>query len=72
MDFLSVGVIQNLMMAVILVDGVIVIENAVCEFEIVDLVIFFNEMGVKVKGVGIEIIIIIGVEKFYGMIYNVV
>lgn len=29
-------------MVVILVEGIIVIENVVCEFEIVDLVNFFN------------------------------
>lgn len=38
MDMVSVGVIENLLMVVVLVDGIIIFENVVCEFEIVDLV----------------------------------
>lgn len=52
MDIVSVGVIENLMMVVVLVDGEIVIENVVCELEIVDLVNCLNSMGVKIIGVG--------------------
>lgn len=38
MDMVSVGVIENLMMVVVIVEGIIVLENVVCELEIVDLV----------------------------------
>ena len=62
MDFPSVGATQNLMMAATLADGVTVIENAAREPEIVDLAIFLNEMGAKVKGAGTETITVTGVE----------
>ena len=50
------------MMAATLADGVTVIENAAREPEIVDLAVFLNKMGAKVKGAGTESITITGVE----------
>ena len=72
MDFPSVGATQNLMMAATLADGVTVIENAAREPEIVDLAIFLNEMGAKVKGAGTETITVTGVEELHGTTHNVV
>lgn len=72
LDFLFVGVIENIMMVVFLVEGIIIIENVVEELEIVDLVNFLNEMGVDVKGVGINIIKIKGVKELKGVEYNVI
>lgn len=60
------------MMVVIFVDGIMMMENVVCEFEIVDLVNYLNQMGVKVIGVGIEMICIEGVKVMYGCDYSIV
>lgn len=59
-------------MVVFLVLGKFIIENVVKEFEIVDLVNYINEMGGKIIGVGIDIIMIYGVEKFYGVEYVII
>lgn len=69
MDIVSVGVIINIIIVVVKVNGCMVIENVVCELEIIDVVIFLNNMGVYICGVGIDVIIIEGVKLFYGMCY---
>jgi len=46
LDFLFVGVIENVLMVVVFVCGMMVIENVVCEFEVVDFVCMFVLMGV--------------------------
>lgn len=56
LDVVSVGVIINIMFVVVLVEGKMIIENVVKEFEIIDVVILFISMGVKIKGVGINVI----------------
>ncbi|MGT2711207.1 UDP-N-acetylglucosamine 1-carboxyvinyltransferase [Streptococcus oriscaviae] len=72
MDFPSVGATQNLMMAATLAKGTTVIENAAREPEIVDLAVFLNKMGAKVRGAGTETITIVGVERLYGAEHQVV
>lgn len=59
-------------MVVLLVKGKILIENVVKEFEIIDLVNYINEMGGRIIGVGIDIIIINGVELLYGVEYVII
>ena len=72
MDFPSVGATQNIMMAATLAQGTTVIENAAREPEIVDLALFLNEMGAKVRGAGTETLTIIGVDRLRGAKHNVV
>lgn len=72
MDFPSVGATQNLMMAATLAEGTTVIENAAREPEIVDLAIFLNKMGAKIKGAGTETITIKGVSILHGAEHQVV
>lgn len=60
------------MMVVVKVKGIIIIENVVCELEIVDLVNILNKMGVYVYGVGIEIMCIEGVDYLYVVNYLIV
>lgn len=72
LDFPSVGATQNLMMAATLANGTTVLENAAREPEIVDLAIFLNKMGAKVKGAGTETVIITGVERLTGAEHQVV
>lgn len=71
-DVVLVGVIINVMIVVIFVEGVIVLENVVKELYVVDVVNFLNFMGVNIKGVGIDVIRIIGVESLKGCVYSVV
>lgn len=72
MDFPSVGATQNIMMAATLAQGTTVIENAAREPEIVDLALFLNEMGAKVRGAGTETLTIVGVDQLRGAKHNVV
>ncbi|MCQ8259891.1 UDP-N-acetylglucosamine 1-carboxyvinyltransferase [Streptococcus suis] len=72
LDFPSVGATQNLMMAATLAQGTTVLENAAREPEIVDLAIFLNKMGAKVKGAGTETVTITGVDQLYGAEHQVV
>ena len=72
MDFPSVGATQNIMMAATLAQGTTVIENAAREPEIVDLALFLNEMGAKVRGAGTETLTIVGVNQLRGAKHNVV
>ena len=67
MDFPSVGATQNIMMAATLAQGTTVIENAAREPEIVDLALFLNEMGAKVRGAGTETLTIVGVDQLHGV-----
>ncbi|MDB4896491.1 MAG: UDP-N-acetylglucosamine enolpyruvyl transferase [Firmicutes bacterium] len=62
LDFPSVGATENLMMAAVLADGKTVIRNAAREPEIVDLQLFLNRMGAKVRGAGLDVIRIQGVK----------
>lgn len=72
LDFPSVGATQNLMMAATLAQGTTVLENAAREPEIVDLGIFLNKMGARVKGAGTETITITGVDQLHGAEHQVV
>lgn len=69
--FVLVGVIENVLMVVSFVSGEIILENVVCEFEIIDLVECFIKMGVDIDGFGILILWIKGKVKFFGVKYCV-
>lgn len=71
MDKVSVGVTVIIMCVVILVEGITIIENVVCELEIVDIVNFLITLGVKISGQGIDCIVIEGVECLGGGVYRV-
>ncbi|AFM42635.1 UDP-N-acetylglucosamine 1-carboxyvinyltransferase [Desulfosporosinus acidiphilus SJ4] len=62
LDVPSVGATENIMMAAVLAKGTTVIRNAAREPEIVDLQNFLNKMGAKVRGAGMDILRIDGVE----------
>ena len=68
----SVGATINLMIAASKADGSTVLENAAKEPEIVDLAIFLNSMGAKVRGAGTDVIRIEGVEKMHSARHNVI
>ncbi|HYG58101.1 MAG TPA: UDP-N-acetylglucosamine 1-carboxyvinyltransferase, partial [Symbiobacteriaceae bacterium] len=63
LDFPSVGATENLMMAAVLAQGTTIIRNAAREPEIVDLQNFLNKLGARVRGAGLDVIRIQGVES---------
>lgn len=71
LDFPSVGVTENIMLASILAEGETVITNVAMEPEIVDLQNFLNRMGAKISGAGTNIIKIQGVKNLKNVSYNV-
>nr|MBO2476685.1 UDP-N-acetylglucosamine 1-carboxyvinyltransferase [Bacillota bacterium] len=66
LDYPSVGATENLMMAACLAEGTTVIRNPAREPEIVDLQLFLNKMGARVRGAGGDAIYIEGVEELSG------
>jgi len=68
----SVGTTVNLMLAASLADGTTTLENAAKEPEVVDLAIFLNGMGAKIRGAGTDVIRIEGVESLHGIEYSVI
>ena len=71
LDFPSVGVTENIMLAGTLAEGETAITNAAMEPEIVDLQKFLNKMGAKITGAGTNIIKIQGVKKLKNTSYNI-
>ena len=68
----SVGTTINLMIAASLAQGTTTLENAAKEPEVVDLAIFLNGMGARVRGAGTESIRIEGVESLRGIEYSII
>lgn len=71
LDFPSVGATENLILASILGEHIITINNAAKEPEIIDLANFLNKMGAKVYGAGSNVIRIIGVKKLKDISYKI-
>ncbi|MGE5554268.1 MAG: UDP-N-acetylglucosamine 1-carboxyvinyltransferase [Betaproteobacteria bacterium] len=68
----SVGTTVNLMLAASLAEGQTVLENAAKEPEVVDLAIFLNGMGARIKGAGTDVIKIDGVKRLCGTEYSII
>ncbi|MDI3280651.1 MAG: UDP-N-acetylglucosamine 1-carboxyvinyltransferase [Bacillota bacterium] len=68
----SVGATINLMLAASLAEGTTVLENAAKEPEVVDLAIFLNGMGAKIRGAGTNVIKIEGVPRLSGTEYTII
>lgn len=68
----SVGTTVNLMLAATLAEGQTVLENAAKEPEVVDLAIFLNGMGARIKGAGTNVIKIEGVTHLAGTEYTII
>ncbi len=71
LDFPSVGATENLILASVLGNHEIIINNAAMEPEIVDLANFLNQMGAKVWGAGTNTIKIKGVENLKEASYTI-
>ena len=71
LDFPSVGATENLVLASILGNQEVVINNAAKEPEIIDLANFLNKMGAKVYGAGTNNIRIKGVNSLNDVSYKI-
>lgn len=72
LDFPSVGATENIMLGAVRAEGVTIIRNAAKEPEIVDLQIFLNSMGAKIKGAGTDTIRVEGVNKLNGTEHTII
>lgn len=61
----SVGATINMMLAACLSDGTTVLENAAKEPEVVDLAVFLNSAGARIRGAGTDQIRIDGVDRLH-------
>ena len=71
-DPVSVTATENVLMAASLAEGRTVINNAAKEPEVVDLADCLNRMGAKIKGQGIDRIVINGVKALGGCDFSVI
>ncbi len=71
LDFPSVGATENIILATIIGEHEITINNAAKEPEIVDLAMMLNRMGAKVYGAGSNIIKIVGVKDLKNISYKI-
>ena len=72
LDMASVGATINLMLASVLAKGNTIIENAAKEPHIVDMANMLNSMGARIKGAGMDVIRIQGVERLHGTEYTII
>lgn len=68
----SVGTTMNLMLATAQAQGTTLLENAAKEPEIVDLAIYLNSMGARIRGAGTDVIRIDGVDRLKGTEYSII
>lgn len=71
LSFPSVGATENIILATVRSKGVTTIINAAREPEIVDLAMFLNSCGARIKGAGESTIIIEGVENLHSCNYAI-
>lgn len=72
LDIVSVGATINIMLAASRAKGQTIIENAAKEPEIVDVATLLNSMGVKITGVGTDIIKIHGSSELNGCRHSII
>ena len=70
-DGVTVTGTENLMMAASLAEGTSKLTNVAKEPEIIDLADMLNSMGAKIQGAGSDEIIIEGVNKLKGTVYDI-
>ncbi|WP_445435999.1 UDP-N-acetylglucosamine 1-carboxyvinyltransferase [Candidatus Borreliella tachyglossi] len=71
LDEASVTATESIVMAAVLAFGETVIMNAACEPHVQDLCSMLNSMGANIKGIGSNIIKIIGVRKLSGTRFQI-
>lgn len=68
----SVGTTINLMLAATRAEGTTTLENAAKEPEVVDVAIFLNSMGARIRGAGTDVIRIEGVSSLRPTSYSII
>lgn len=71
LDVPSVGATVNIILASLFADNTTIIKNAAKEPEIIDLVMFLNQMGAKISGAGSNVILIEPVNKLNKTSYKI-
>lgn len=71
-DILTVGGTQNAILAATLGTGIVRLENASIDPDVVDLAGFLNQLGARVRGAGTHTIEVEGVERLGGGEYRVI
>lgn len=71
MEKVSVTGTENLLMAAVLADGQVTINNAAREPEVTDLAYCLLAMGAKIEGIGTDTLIVEGVERLQGCEYTI-
>ena len=72
LDMPSVGATINTILASTKAKGTTIIENAAKEPEVVNVAVFLNNMGAKIKGAGTSEIRITGVDKLHSCFHEVI
>jgi len=71
-DVITCGATINVLLAAVLAEGRTILRNAARDPEVVDLAVFLNKMGAKIKGAGTDTIVIDGVEKIGGTHHSII
>ncbi|MFC4637600.1 UDP-N-acetylglucosamine 1-carboxyvinyltransferase [Deinococcus hohokamensis] len=71
-ELLTVGGTHNAILAAVLGDGVVTLENASIDTDVVDLIEFLNRLGADIQGAGTNTLIIRGVPSLRGGEYTVI
>jgi UDP-N-acetylglucosamine 1-carboxyvinyltransferase len=72
LDVVSVGATINIMLAAAMAEGQTIIENVAKEPEIIDVATLLSSMGAQIKGVGTDMIKIIGVPELRGCRHSII
>jgi UDP-N-acetylglucosamine 1-carboxyvinyltransferase len=71
-ELLTVGGTHNAILAAVLGDGVVILENASIDTDVVDMVEFLNSLGADIEGAGTNTITVRGVPALRGGEYTVI
>ncbi|NLN28154.1 MAG: UDP-N-acetylglucosamine 1-carboxyvinyltransferase [Firmicutes bacterium] len=68
----SVGTTINMLLAACRAEGTTILENAAKEPEVVDVAIFLNSMGARIRGAGTDVIRIDGATRLSGVEHTII
>lgn len=71
-DTITSGATINVILAAVLAEGKTIIKNAAKDPEVVDIAVFLDEMGAKIKGAGTDTITIEGVRELKGCCHTAI